>query len=95
MKRQMQNTGQNVDGASAPNIATPQGTDPGNGAAQPQAQSALSQEERRGLIEREAYLRAERRGFEGGDPVDDWLAAEAEVEAQIERNGGSRDEVRH
>jgi len=31
------------------------------------------------LIREAAYYRAERRGFEGGDPKDDWMAAEAEI----------------
>jgi hypothetical protein len=35
---------------------------------------------RRRLIEQCAYLRAERRGFVGGDPVDDWLEAEMEID---------------
>ncbi len=30
-----------------------------------------------------AYYRAERRGFQGGDPVADWLEAEAEVDAEL------------
>lgn len=37
--------------------------------------------ERQEMIARAAYLRAERRGFRGGDPVTDWLEAEAEVDA--------------
>ena len=36
--------------------------------------------ERRDRIALAAYLRAERRGFQGGDPVEDWLAAEAEID---------------
>ena len=32
--------------------------------------------ERQLMIEREAYLRAERRGFEPGHELEDWLAAE-------------------
>jgi hypothetical protein len=32
--------------------------------------------DRRLMIEREAYLRAERRGFEPGHELEDWLAAE-------------------
>jgi hypothetical protein len=28
-----------------------------------------------------AYFRAEKRGFTGGDPTEDWLAAEAEIDA--------------
>jgi hypothetical protein len=35
--------------------------------------------DRRLLIEREAYLRAERRGFEPGHELEDWLAAEHSV----------------
>lgn len=46
--------------------------------------SAVEQtEERHELIARAAYLKAEKRGFVGGDPVEDWLSAEAEVEAQL------------
>lgn len=32
-----------------------------------------------------AYFRAERRGFEGGDPVADWIDAEREVDAALDR----------
>lgn len=45
--------------------------------------AAQSEQERRDLIAREAYFRAEQRGFRGGDPVTDWLAAEAAVDAQL------------
>ncbi|HTP94896.1 MAG TPA: DUF2934 domain-containing protein [Burkholderiales bacterium] len=38
---------------------------------------------RRRMIEAAAYHRAEQRGFQGGDPVEDWLAAEAEVDALL------------
>ena len=34
-----------------------------------------------GLIAFEAYLRAEQRDFEGGDPIDDWLVAEADIDS--------------
>jgi hypothetical protein len=30
-----------------------------------------------------AYYRAEHRGFDGSDPVADWLAAEAEIDAAL------------
>jgi hypothetical protein len=40
-------------------------------------------EARRALIAETAYLRAERRGFVPGHEVDDWLAAEAEVDALL------------
>jgi hypothetical protein len=40
----------------------------------------LTSEERQRMISEAAYQRAERRGFEGGDPVIDWLEAEQEIE---------------
>ena len=36
------------------------------------------------VIEREAYLRAERRGFEPGHELEDWLAAEHSLGARAE-----------
>jgi hypothetical protein len=44
-----------------------------------------SESERRALIATEAYLRAERRNFAGGHELEDWLAAEAEVNARLVR----------
>jgi len=38
-------------------------------------------EARQQLIAESAFLKAERRGFEGGDPVEDWLEAEREVDS--------------
>ncbi len=35
------------------------------------------------MIAEAAYYRAERRGFQGGDPVADWLEAEVEIEAML------------
>jgi len=40
---------------------------------------SLSPEERHRRIEQAAYFRALQRGFNGGDPVEDWLAAEREI----------------
>lgn len=40
-------------------------------------------EQRYFMIAEAAYYRAERRGFQGGDPVTDWLEAEAEIEAML------------
>ncbi len=45
----------------------------------------ISSEQRRQMIAESAYFRAERRGFDGGDSIGDWLAAEAEVDIEIER----------
>lgn len=42
--------------------------------------------ERARLVAEAAYLRAERRGFSGGDPQQDWLEAEAEVDRMLLHN---------
>ena len=39
----------------------------------------VSGERRQRMIAEAAYFRALKRGFSGGDPVDDWLAAEREI----------------
>jgi Protein of unknown function (DUF2934) len=44
---------------------------------------AVTPEARRGLIAENAYLRAERRGFAPGHETEDWLLAEAEVDALL------------
>ncbi|MDB6083835.1 MAG: hypothetical protein JWN43_1716 [Gammaproteobacteria bacterium] len=43
----------------------------------------VSESARRRMIEVGAYLRAERRNFEPGHEVEDWLAAEAEVNHRL------------
>ena len=43
----------------------------------------VTAEARRQLIAESAYLRAERRGFAPGREAEDWLAAEAEVDALL------------
>src|SRR5262249_33668998 len=43
----------------------------------------LSEEERRRMIARAAYLIAQRRGFEHGLELGDWLVAAAEVNARL------------
>jgi hypothetical protein len=50
----------------------------------------ISENARRGMIAEGAYLRAERRGFMPGFEVEDWLAAEAEVDALLEAEQGSK-----
>jgi len=39
----------------------------------------VSAEERQRMIAEAAYFRAQQRGFSGGDPLDDWLAAERQI----------------
>ena len=51
--------------------------------AQPEAARRVSSEERRRMIAERAYELAMARGFRNGHPVDDWLAAEAEIDAAI------------
>jgi hypothetical protein len=48
-------------------------------------------EERQRLIAQAAYLRAERRGFSGGSPEQDWLLAEAEIDSILMKRGGGED----
>ena len=43
----------------------------------------VAQEERRHMIEEAAYYRAQQRGFDGGDPVEDWLTAEREINRML------------
>ncbi len=43
----------------------------------------LSPEVRRDIIAQTAYFRSEQRGFERGHELEDWLAAEAEVDAAL------------
>lgn len=43
----------------------------------------IATEERHRLIAEAAYYRALKRGFEGANSMDDWLAAEAEVDQQL------------
>lgn len=40
---------------------------------------SVSAEERTRMIAEAAYYRALQRGFQGGDPVNDWLEAEREL----------------
>lgn len=59
------------------------------------AQIAARAAARAAAIAREAYYRAERRGFVPGNELDDWLAAEADVDGNgpIEILGSVEDPV--
>jgi hypothetical protein len=41
-------------------------------------------DKRNEMIAFEAYLRAEQRGFESGDPIEDWLDAESYIDSMSE-----------
>jgi hypothetical protein len=49
----------------------------------PEHGSSIDAEVRRQLIAEEAYLIAERRGFQGGDAAEDWARAEEQVNHQL------------
>ena len=46
----------------------------------------VSAEERRSRIAQAAYFRAERRKFAPGHELEDWVAAEAEVDRELARS---------
>ena len=47
------------------------------------APQSLTEEQRRAMIAEAAYYMAERRGFESGHELEDWLLAESQHEAAI------------
>lgn len=59
----------------------------------PSPNSTSNEEDRLRMISDAAYFRALGRGFASGDPVDDWLAAEAEIDG-IPRDWENPDSLR-
>ena len=53
------------------------------GSRKPFQPVTVSVEERQSMIAEAAYYRAEKRGFQEGDPVEDWLAAEREIAERL------------
>jgi hypothetical protein len=49
----------------------------------PEHGTSIDAEHRQRLIAEEAYLIAERRGFQGGDPAEDWTSAEKQVNHRL------------
>ncbi|MEN8107505.1 MAG: DUF2934 domain-containing protein [Pseudomonadota bacterium] len=49
----------------------------------PKHGASIDTEQRQRLIEEEAYLIAEQRGFQGGDPAQDWARAEKQVNHRL------------
>jgi len=47
---------------------------------------SVTEEQRIQMIEEAAYFKAEERGFEGGDPIADWLTSEQEVDQILSQN---------
>jgi hypothetical protein len=60
---------------------------PGNTAV---SRTGIDTEQRQRLITEEAYLIAERRGFQGGDPSQDWAEAEQRVDLRLMQSGKLR-----
>ncbi len=54
----------------------------GNAASADDGQ-VISSDDRQRLIAETAYFRAMQRGFNGGDPIDDWLSAEREINRRL------------
>lgn len=47
------------------------------------ASLVITPQQRQQMIQEAAYYIAKSRGFIGGNPMDDWLAAEAEIDKQL------------
>jgi len=45
--------------------------------------TSVDEEQKREMIADLAYSYAEERGFEGGDPTEDWLRAESAIEQRV------------
>lgn len=52
-------------------------------------QIGVTGQERHQIIAKAAYLRAERRGFSPGSELEDWLAAEAEIDTVLAKSGAA------
>jgi hypothetical protein len=66
----------------------PKGDNGGNGQtvatpAKRQGWRQVTNDERHQMIQFAAYMKAEKRGFKNGDPTQDWVNAEKEVDAWL------------
>nr|VFK27602.1 MAG: Protein of unknown function (DUF2934) [Candidatus Kentron sp. MB]VFK33004.1 MAG: Protein of unknown function (DUF2934) [Candidatus Kentron sp. MB]VFK75691.1 MAG: Protein of unknown function (DUF2934) [Candidatus Kentron sp. MB] len=52
----------------------------------PDGNGPVTPEERWNMIAVAAYYRAEQRGFMGGNPAEDWIAAEEEIDRLLDGN---------
>jgi hypothetical protein len=55
----------------------------GKSAGASNEQDIAINEDRHGMIAKAAYYRAEQRGFNGDSEMQDWLEAEAEIDAPV------------
>lgn len=72
----------------SPAVTVGSGPTAPTGAAGASTGITVSEDARRVMVAQAAYLRAERRGFSPGGEVEDWLAAEAEVDALLRAGNG-------
>ena len=77
--------GKKAASATAPKSAAAKKSRPGSPASE--QKMPVTPEQRYQMITEEAYFRAEKRGFVGGDPALDWLEAEAEIDRIIQQPG--------
>jgi hypothetical protein len=63
------------------------------GAADAKSAFAVSAEQRERMICEAAYYRALQRGFRGGDPVEDWLTAEREIDRALPSPSRQQEEL--
>jgi len=69
---------------SSVNVADAPATAPaGHARYSRMAQAMLERDVRHQMISDAAYFRAQRRGFEPGHELEDWLAAEAEIDTGL------------
>jgi hypothetical protein len=52
--------------------------------------TSVDEEQKREMIANLAYSYAEKRGFEGGDPTEDWLRAESAIKQRLADEQESR-----
>lgn len=85
MAEDSQNVSATDKPARRPPIRKPASATPGPArkATLTSAKLNLAGEDRQQLIAEAAYFRAEQRGFRPGGELDDWLAAEIEVDALL------------
>jgi len=55
------------------------------------SRNVITSEERTRMINEAAYYIAEKRGFQGGDPQQDWLEAAAQIDRVIMESNSSKD----
>lgn len=69
----------------APKAVAATRPEPATKAARPRARKSakVSAEQRRNYVEVAAFYIAERRGFAAGDPLQDWVQAETEIDRLI------------